>query len=67
MSIIPVSRLSISELRSLGHNVLPSVVHDRLCTRAINRSLSLHDESVRRMYRRAGTSKAARLSGQRAA
>lgn len=61
MSIVPASHLSASDLRSLGNNMLPAVIHDKLSVRAVNRSLGLHDESVERLYRRAGGSRAQRL------
>jgi hypothetical protein len=61
MSIIPASSLSRADLRSLGNNVIPTIDHDRLSVGAVNRSLSLHEESVRRLFRRAGTSRCDRL------
>ena len=61
MSIIPASSLSRADLRSLGNNVIPTVDHDRLSVGAVNRSLSLHEESVRRLFRRAGVSRSDRL------
>ena len=61
MSIIPASSLSRADLKSLGNNVLPTIEHDRLSVGAINRSLSLHEESVQRLFRRAGTSRSDRL------
>ena len=61
MSIIPASSLSRADLQSLGNNVLPTVDHDRLSDGAINRSLSLHEESVQRLFRQSGVSRGERL------
>ena len=65
MSIVSASSLSSAEMLLLGNNVLPHVRRERLS--AVNRSLSLHDEQVDRLYRRAGTSRMDRLRGRRTA
>lgn len=51
MSVIPVSRLSPSDLALLGNNVGPAVEHDQCALSAVNRSLAGHGESVGRLYR----------------
>ena len=61
MSIVPASSLSRADLRSLGANCMATVAHDRHSIRAVNHSLAIHDESVERLYRRAGNSRADRL------
>jgi len=58
MSIVSASSLSCAELLLLGNNLLPHVKRERLS--AVNRSLSLHNEHVDRLYRRAGNTKAQR-------
>jgi hypothetical protein len=60
MSIIPASSLSRADLRSLGNNVAPVVDHDRISVGAVNRSLSVHAESVRRLFRRNTTARSSR-------
>jgi hypothetical protein len=50
MSIVRASRLSISDLRLLGNNLVGTVRHDRRHSiGAINRSLAIHDESIERL------------------
>ena len=61
MTIVAASSLSSSDLRFLGHNVQATVARDRHGIRAVNRSLSSHDESVTRLYRRGGTARAGRV------
>lgn len=61
MTIVAASRLSLSELRSLGPNLAATVARDRQGLRAIGRSLSIHGESIGRLYRRAGASRTQRV------
>lgn len=61
MTIVHASQLSGAELRSLGSNCAATVAHERHSLRAVNRTLAVHDESVQRLYRRAGSSRAERL------
>jgi hypothetical protein len=53
MSIVPISLLSRSELSRLGNN-LRSTMRPRPTAQvlAVNRSLAVHDEQVRSLYRR---------------
>jgi hypothetical protein len=55
MSIVPMSELSPSEVSMLGNNVLPprrKIRPEHRQIQAINRSLAVVCEEVRRLYRR---------------
>lgn len=67
MTILPVAALSPSELRHLGHNVLPAVRQDAHELGAVNRSLDLFGEQVDRLYRRRISSRPARPTRRRRA
>ena len=64
MSIIPASALTSADLRSLGFNVLATVRSDPEQIQAVNRSLQVHGEHVKRLYRRKGSSRTERLGSQ---
>ena len=45
-SIVPAAKLTRSELRWLGGQVIHAVDHDGQETTAVNRSIGVHDEAV---------------------
>ena len=67
MTVIPVSSISPSDLRTLSNNILPQVRRESRQLSAINRTLAMFDESVERLYRRRASPPAPRTRRRRAA
>jgi hypothetical protein len=51
MSIIPASRLTTTDLALLSNNLRPVLRKDRSELDAVNRSLAIHQESVRHLFK----------------
>ena len=60
MTIVSVSRLSRSDLARLWNNLRPAPRKSRSGLAAVNRSLAVHDESVRRLFSSGRRSRVAR-------